>query len=588
MDELTTKPGIWRCSICTYENDEISSSCDICGVVRDLNGIIGNDSERDVHGKQKGSGVSIMARSLFTPSPSRMPKAALITDGLQATRSEKGYMHTSFNDLQRTFMPPIYNPSVNITPFKFDTPSPDDIVSAGKKPSGTFLKVDTAPSTSAKASSGIKGKKAIVNVLPDNRIAASSSASLVTAGQLDEDESNNNTKEDAAQTLEENLTGLKLDKNSRHNKSNKAMLQYQPEKWMLSDEEQLPSQLNLAIGKGSFAYAWAMDESTYERERGITMTVAVAYFESKNYRVVLLDSPGHKDFVPNMISGATQADAAVLVVDASIGSFEAGMSGNGVGQTKEHAQLTRSFGVEHIIIAVNKMDVVDFSKERFELIKSQLGLFLCSCGFKELSMTWVPLSAMENQNLVATASDTRLTSWYTGYCLLDAIDSLQPPHRDVSKPLLLPICDVITSHTLGQVAACGKLETGAIRVGSKVLLMPSGDLATVRTIERDSTSCSMARAGDNIAVSLPGVDASHVIQGGVLCQPNFPVKVATSLELKVLVLDITIPILVGVQVKLDGAVCVEEFSNCRALGRVFLRASGSTIAVGIVVRVLEH
>lgn len=111
----------------------------------------------------------------------------------------------------------------------------------------SVVSVDTAPSTSAKASSGIKGKKAIVNVLPDNRIAASSSASLVTAGQLDEDESNNNTKEDAAQTLEENLTGLKLDKNSRHNKSNKAMLQYQPEKWMLSDEEQLPSQLNLAI-----------------------------------------------------------------------------------------------------------------------------------------------------------------------------------------------------------------------------------------------------------------------------------------------------------------------------------------------------
>lgn len=109
------------------------------------------------------------------------------------------------------------------------------------------VSVDTAPSTSAKASSGIKGKKAIVNVLPDNRIAASPSASLVTAGQLDENESNNNTKEDAAQTLEENLTHLKLDKNSRQNKSNKAMLQYQPEKWMLSDEEQLPSQLNLAI-----------------------------------------------------------------------------------------------------------------------------------------------------------------------------------------------------------------------------------------------------------------------------------------------------------------------------------------------------
>lgn len=164
-------------------------------------------------------------------------------------------------------------------------------------------------------------------------------------------------------------------------------------------------------GKGSFAYAWAMDESIEERERGITMTVAVAYFDSKKYRVVLLDSPGHKDFVSNMISGATQADAAVLVVDASKGSFEAGMDGIGIGQTKEHAQLIRSFGVEQIIVAVNKMDAVDFSKERFDFIKVELGSFLRSCGFKESCVTWIPLSAMENQNLVTSASDSRLLSW---------------------------------------------------------------------------------------------------------------------------------------------------------------------------------
>lgn len=164
-------------------------------------------------------------------------------------------------------------------------------------------------------------------------------------------------------------------------------------------------------GKASFAYAWAMDESIEERERGLTMTVAVAYLKTEKYRVVLLDSPGHKDFVPKMISGVTQADAAILVVDASIGSFEAGMDGMGIGQTREHAQLIRSFGVEQIIIAVNKMDAVEYSKERFDYIKMQLGTFLRSYGFKESNITWVPLSVMENQNLVAAASDVRISCW---------------------------------------------------------------------------------------------------------------------------------------------------------------------------------
>lgn len=162
-------------------------------------------------------------------------------------------------------------------------------------------------------------------------------------------------------------------------------------------------------GKGSFAYAWALDESAEERERGITMTVAVAYFDSKRYHVVVLDSPGHKDFVPNMITGATQADAAILVIDASIGSFEAGMDGT-KGQTREHAQLIRSFGVDQIIVAVNKMDAVDYSKDRFDLIKLQLGTFLRSCGFKDSSVSWIPLSVVENMNLVAAPSDVRL-SW---------------------------------------------------------------------------------------------------------------------------------------------------------------------------------
>lgn len=140
------------------------------------------------------------------------------------------------------------------------------------------------------------------------------------------------------------------------------------------------------------------------------MTVGVAYFDTKNYHVVVLDSPGHKDFVPNMISGATQADAAILVIDASVGSFEAGVDLT-KGQTREHTQLIRSFGVDQLIVAINKMDVVEYSKERYEMIKQQLGAFLRSCGFKDSSVLWIPLSAMENQNVVSVPSDARLPSW---------------------------------------------------------------------------------------------------------------------------------------------------------------------------------
>ncbi|XP_038971060.1 HBS1-like protein isoform X3 [Phoenix dactylifera] len=675
LDKPTGKPGFWHCSICTNNNDESLLSCDTCGVFRDSTGIIDNDSGEKVYGKSKDSRASVMARSLFALSPHQMPKPAVISDiflAKEAVKShEKGCIEAYFNDLQKTFTSPHCNHSINIAPFKFDTPSPDDIVSSGKNAARNFPKV---PLGSTKASSNITGKKEIVNLLPVNEVSNSSSASSSKDNHIDVSESSNSRDyEDAPQIIADDLHRLKLDKNSKDNRSKKASrnVQYKPEKWMLSDQEQgISSQLNLAVvghvdsgkstlcgrllhllgriskkqmhknekeakekGKGSFAYAWAMDESAEERQRGITMTVAVAYFDSKKFRVVLLDSPGHKDFVPNMISGATQADAAVLVVDASVGSFEAGMGGNSVGQTKEHAQLIRSFGVEQIIVAVNKMDLVEFSKERFDFIKLQLGLFLCSCKFKESSVAWIPLSAMENQNLVTTASDVRLSSWYQGFCLLDAIDSLKPPQRDVSKPLLLPICDVVISHFVGQVAVCGKLEFGALRASSKVLVMPSGDLATVQTIQRDYCPCTIAKAGDNVAVSLQGIDAGHVMPGGVLCHPDLPVTVASSLELKILVLDIVTPILVGSQVEihihhakeaarvtkilslldqksgkvsrnapriltarqsaiievaLDGTVCVEEFSVCRALGRAFLRASGSTIAVGIVTRVLEQ
>ncbi|XP_020520171.1 HBS1-like protein isoform X2 [Amborella trichopoda] len=616
-DQSVSKPGYWRCAICTYDNDNDDNltSCDICGAVRIAP--VGNSFE------------------------------------------------------------------VKAAPFKFDRASPDDMVSAGKKSYGKDIKAKVPQFPPSKTSPVIAEKGKMKAVSNAKKYEASSSTSNKVGRLNSNDRSpisgSGVVEEDKIQATTSDFLNLKLkpsiynQKNDVNGRKTASFDEYKPEPWMLPDQkEQTLPLLNLAIvghvdsgkstlsgrllhllgrispkemhkyekeskqmGKGSFAYAWALDESSEERERGITMTVAIAHFETKKYHVVVLDSPGHKDFVPNMISGATQADAAILVVDAALGSFEAGMDGyGGGGQTKEHAQLVRSFGVDQIIVAVNKMDAVHYSEERFNFIRVRLGSFLRTCGFKESSIVWIPLSAMENQNLITTASELRLLTWYKGSNLLEAIDSFLPPVRETSKPLRMPICDVMKSLlSLGQIAVSGKLEAGAIRNGSKVLVMPYGHIATVKCIVRDSRACSIARAGDNVDVGLQGIDASIVMAKGVLCHPEYPVAVAASLELKVLILDITMPILVGsqvefhvhhakeaarvvkilslidpktgkvskkaprcltarqsamIEVNLERAVCIEEFSKYRALGRVYLRANGKTIAVGVVTRIIHQ
>ncbi|KAJ4833571.1 hypothetical protein Tsubulata_026886 [Turnera subulata] len=723
------KSSVWCCSICTYDNDESLSACDICGVIRNpTTGNYNNGDKKTAGSVVKDFGVSILAKSLFAPLPHQTARKVEVgpwqNDDFVGGCSFRSFRNFggNFHEIDKAFSS-LSHPRVNIAPFKFDVPSPDDLVSSGLHFSKGGSKANSLSIKPPKVSSGISEKNGAVNVKPtvnkpdnsslltekgkhgdrnewdsltsgvvsiqsgskdlngssaslpkgklhiqsgDETLDRSSSSMAKGKNRSVDDSSSTSINERRPGSVSSNLNSMSLSDKSgiSHNVNAgraKSLAHYEPEKWIVPDEaEDTLTQLNLAIvghvdsgkstlsgrllhllgritqkemrkyekeakiqGKGSFAYAWALDMSPEERERGITMTVAVAYFDSKRYHVVVLDSPGHKDFVPNLISGATQADAAILVIDASNGAFEAGMDSTW-GQTREHAQLIRSFGVDQIIVAVNKMDVVDYSKDRFDLIKSQLGIFLRSCGFKDSSVSWVPLSAMENQNLVASPSDVRLLSWFHGPHLLEAIDSLQPPTRDLSKPLLMPICDVIKS--AGQISANGKLEAGALRSGLKVLLMPSGEVGTVRSLERDSQSCTIARAGDNVAVSLLGVEESNVIPGGVLCHPDFPVAVAQQLELKVLILDHAKPILIGSQlefhihhakeaarvvritslldpktgkvikksprcltskqsavleVALSEPVCVEEFSSSRALGRVFLRALGRTVAVGI-------
>ncbi|KAM7513672.1 hypothetical protein LguiA_003255 [Lonicera macranthoides] len=651
----TIKPGVWHCPICTFDNDESMSACEICGVLRNpLVKSCSNNNTNTAGGKCKDSGASMMAKSLFASLPHQTPKKAVIfqpPNDVFLTQEgnnfpKLGNIQGHFHDLHKAFSSQNHY-KVNIAPFKFDVPSPDDLVSTGLQSS----KIGSKANASKLSSSDAPSSKLSSSDVPSSKFSSSGVPSSVRESNIKIESSAENSTTSSSDSKN---TALNVKaQNSKNVSGGRAISQYKPEKWMLLDHlEDRLGQLNLAIvghvdsgkstlsgrllhllgrvsqkemhkyekeakqqGKGSFAYAWALDESTEERERGITMTVAVAYFNSKKHHVVLLDSPGHKDFVPNMISGATQADAAILVIDASIGSFEAGMDSTG-GQTREHAQLIRSFGVDQIIVGVNKMDVVNYSKERFHTIKQQLGTFLRTCGFKDSSVSWIPLSAMENQNLVVAASDARLSSWYQGPCLLDSIDSLQPPAREYSKPLLMPICDVVRTQTQGQVSACGKLEAGALRGGTKVVVMPTGEIGMVRSMERDSEPCSIARAGDSVAVSLQGIDPSRVMSGGVLCHPSFPVSVAKHLELKlefhihhakeaarvVKILSLLDPktgkvtkksprcLLAKqsavIEVVLQEAVCVEEFSSSRALGRVFLRSSGKTVAVGVVTKII--
>src|SRR4051794_39639196 len=168
------------------------------------------------------------------------------------------------------------------------------------------------------------------------------------------------------------------------------------------------------IGKSSFALAWVMDQTSEERSRGITVDIATNHFETKRTRFTILDAPGHRDFVPNMIAGASQADFAVLVIDASTGNFESGLKG----QTKEHALLVRSMGVQRIIVAVNKMDSAEWSKDRFDEIEQQMSAFLTAAGFQPKNVSFIPCSGLQGDNILRRSSEAK-SSWYTGHTLVE-------------------------------------------------------------------------------------------------------------------------------------------------------------------------
>ena len=234
-------------------------------------------------------------------------------------------------------------------------------------------------------------------------------------------------------------------------------------------------------GKGSFAFAWALDSSEEERARGVTIDVAQDNFETPHRRFVLLDAPGHRDFIPNMISGAAQADAALLVVDAAKGAFEAGFGPNG--QTREHALLVRSLGVQQLVIVVNKMDALHYDQGRFDEIVDQLKPFLAHTGFDAAKIPFVPCGAAVGENLSKRDPNGLLSDWYTGPTLVDVLDNLSPPSRQLDAPLRLPVINVFKGQTAvaSGVAASGRVVSGVLQIGDRLRVVPGDETGIVRS-----------------------------------------------------------------------------------------------------------
>jgi len=329
------------------------------------------------------------------------------------------------------------------------------------------------------------------------------------------------------------------------------------------------------VGKQSFMYAWVLDETDEERERGITMDVGQNKFETEHRIITLLDAPGHRDFIPNMISGAYQADVAVLVVNATTGEFEAGFEAGG--QTREHALLVRSLGVGQLTVAVNKLDTVEWDQGRFLAIKEKLRLFLTKqAGFKEDDLTFVPCSGLTGENLTLPPRTDLLSSWYQGSTLMHAIDSMRTPTRAMDKPFRLSVSDIFRAQSGSGFSAAGRVEAGVVMKDDRVLISPLNEICTVKSVLVEQMDSLTGFAGDHVVLTLVGPDQASVTAGMVLCDPSQPVPVATRFQARVVVFNIEVPITKGYPVVLHYG-CVSEQATIKKLVSQLNKSTGEVV-----------
>ncbi|HDN63040.1 translation elongation factor EF-1 subunit alpha [Candidatus Bathyarchaeota archaeon] len=376
-------------------------------------------------------------------------------------------------------------------------------------------------------------------------------------------------------------------------------------------------------GKETFKFAWVLDKLKEERERGLTIDLSFWKFESPKYFFTIIDAPGHRDFVKNMVTGASQADGAILLVSAKRGEFEAGIGPGG--QTREHAFLAFTLGVNQLVVAINKMDdpTVNWSQERYEEVKNEISRMLKMIGFKVEKIPFVPVSGWTGDNLVKKSDKM---PWYKGPTLFEALDMMSPPPKPVEKPLRIPIQDVYSITGVGTVPV-GRVETGVLKVGDKVIFMPAGKVGEVKSIETHHVRIDKAEPGDNIGFNVRGVSKNDIRRGDVCGHVDNPPTVAREFIGQIIVIYHPTAIAAGYTPVLhthtaqvacqftelikkldprtgrtveenpaflktgDGAIvrftplrplAIETYSEFPELGRFAIRDMGTTIAAGVV------
>jgi len=382
------------------------------------------------------------------------------------------------------------------------------------------------------------------------------------------------------------------------------------------------------LGKETFKFAWVLDKLKEERERGLTIDTAYLKFETPKYFFTVIDAPGHRDFVKNMVTGASQADAAILFVSAKRGEFEAGIGPGG--QTREHGFLAYTLGVNQMIVAINKMDdqSVKWNQERYEEIKNEISRMLKMVGYKVEKVPFVPTSGWTGDNL-AKSSDKM--PWYKGPSLFGALDLLETPPKPVEKPLRLPIQDVYTITGVGTVPV-GRVETGVLKEGDTLVFMPSNVKGEVKSIETHHVRIPKAEPGDNIGFNIRGISRDDIRRGDVGGHPDKPPTVAKEFIGQIIVIYHPTAIAAGYSPVLhahtgqiacrftelikkldprtgqtveekpaflktgDGAIvrfeplqpiAVEAYSDFPELGRFAVRDMGTTVAAGVIKEVTK-
>jgi len=378
------------------------------------------------------------------------------------------------------------------------------------------------------------------------------------------------------------------------------------------------------MGKGSFKYAWVLDKLKSERERGITIDIALWKFETAKYYITIIDAPGHRDFIKNMITGTSQADAAVLVIASPTGEFEAGIAKTG--QTREHALLAFTLGVKQMIVAINKMDEksTNWSQARYDEIVKETSSFVKKIGYNPEKINFVPISGWAGDNMLEKSPNL---PWYKGVTLLEALDAITEPKRPTDKPLRVPLQDVYKIGGIGTVPV-GRVETGILKPGMIVTFAPANLSTEVKSVEMHHVALPEAVPGDNVGFNVKNLSVKDIRRGMVAGDSkNDPPQETESFDAQVIILNHPGQIHAGYAPVLDchtahiackfteilqkvdrrtgqatedapknikngdaamvrltpsKPMCVESFTNYPPLGRFAVRDMRQTVAVGVI------